>query len=227
MKQISFKILTLFIYLFLFTHCNLYQETMAEKKDYSIDKEDFEEGKCYAKCLISNQYIEKENDYIVYTGNELDEDVDTEVLELEIKPNRTEWVQERVDGNCVSSNPDDCLVWCLEEVQAEVIELILVNDTSQTNNYEIQRIPILVLNEKRSHTAWREVICDEDITISLITDIQNALRKAGFYSYNNTNTPILDSKTKASLKTFQRENQLPIGYLNLETLNYLGIIINY
>ncbi len=38
---------------------------------------------------------------------------------VEVKPASTKWVKKKADANCLSANPDDCLVWCLVEVPAE------------------------------------------------------------------------------------------------------------
>ena len=38
---------------------------------------------------------------------------------VEIKPVSTKWVKKKADANCLSANPDDCLVWCLVETPAE------------------------------------------------------------------------------------------------------------
>ena len=37
---------------------------------------------------------------------------------VETKPASTKWVKKRADANCLSANPDDCLVWCLVETPA-------------------------------------------------------------------------------------------------------------
>ena len=37
----------------------------------------------------------------------------------EVAPKGTKWVKKRGDQNCLSQNPDDCLVWCLVEVPAQ------------------------------------------------------------------------------------------------------------
>ena len=44
---------------------------------------------------------------------------ETTTERLETKPASTKWVKKRADANCLSANPDDCLVWCLVETPAE------------------------------------------------------------------------------------------------------------
>lgn len=38
---------------------------------------------------------------------------------IEISPASQKWVQKRDSKNCLGTNPDDCMVWCLVEVPAE------------------------------------------------------------------------------------------------------------
>jgi len=38
---------------------------------------------------------------------------------VELKPSTTKWVKRQADKNCLSADPNDCLVWCLVEVPAE------------------------------------------------------------------------------------------------------------
>lgn len=38
--------------------------------------------------------------------------------QIEVSPASTKWVKKKADKNCLSANPEDCLVWCLVEVPA-------------------------------------------------------------------------------------------------------------
>lgn len=38
---------------------------------------------------------------------------------IEISPKSQKWVQKRDSKNCLGTNPDDCMVWCLVEIPAE------------------------------------------------------------------------------------------------------------
>lgn len=43
----------------------------------------------------------------------------TETERIETRPATTKWVKKKADRNCLSADPNDCLVWCLIEVPAE------------------------------------------------------------------------------------------------------------
>jgi hypothetical protein len=68
---------------------------------------------------------------------------------------------------------------------------------------------------------WREVLCGEKVTGYTIRQIQIALNKAGY----NVGTPDneMGNKTKAALTKFQKDHNLPVGNLDMETLKALGI----
>ncbi len=44
---------------------------------------------------------------------------------VEVEPAREDWVQKKADRNCLSANPNDCLVWCLVEVPAKIDTLVI------------------------------------------------------------------------------------------------------
>ncbi len=70
-------------------------------------------------------------------------------------------------------------------------------------------------------TEWREVICNADITPSFYRSVQQALNDRGYDA-----GPVdgqVGARTKAALVKFQRDNNLPIGSMDIETLKALGI----
>lgn len=70
-------------------------------------------------------------------------------------------------------------------------------------------------------SEWREVLCGEKVTGYTIRQIQEALKKTGYYTgpVDNTMTP----RTKSALLKFQQDKGLPSGNLDFETLKALGI----
>lgn len=70
-------------------------------------------------------------------------------------------------------------------------------------------------------TEWREVMCGEEITGYTIRQIQDGLRKAGYY--NGTSDNVMGAKTKAALTKFQKDKGLPVGNVDFETLKALGV----
>jgi len=70
-------------------------------------------------------------------------------------------------------------------------------------------------------TEWKEVLCGEKVTGYTVRQIQDALRKAGYYKGTSDNT--MGAGTKAALTKFQQDKGLPVGNVDFETLKALGV----
>lgn len=183
-----------------------------------------EEGKCFAKCLMPDQTASSTEEYAVYTGNELEEKVDLEVKEIVLQEKTTKWIKKKADRNCISKDLKDCLVWCLIEVPEVKETLKVLSDTTQSNNYEWKKIEYEVVTQKGGFTEWKTVLCEKNITKIIVGDIQNSLRGKEYYEGKDTQR--LDALTKSALTKFQRDNNLPVGQLDYETLDLLGIVMD-
>ena len=72
-------------------------------------------------------------------------------------------------------------------------------------------------------SEWREVLCPAEITQYTITQIQTALEERGYDVGPAAIDNILGKDTRAALTQFQKDNELPVGNLDYETLKALGI----
>lgn len=228
----------------------------------------------------------------------------TESERIEVAPATTKWVRRKADRNCLSADPNDCMVWCLTEVPAksEVVSRRIPNcPAGYTTNGDkcckeqmlppeyvtttkkvlktpesVREIPIpakmgtrtrkvidepggireievpaeygtrtrkvmknsgsvkqieipaeyktvtkKVLVREGGFTEWREVICGNKITAATVRSVQDALRSRGYDPGPTDN--VMGKQTKAALVKFQKDNGLPIGSLDLETLRDLGL----
>ena len=73
------------------------------------------------------------------------------------------------------------------------------------------------------YSDWREVVCDTDVTTDLVRRVQAALKTRGYDIGPAGTDNIMGADTKAALVKFQKENSLPIGNLDFETLKALGV----
>jgi hypothetical protein len=68
-------------------------------------------------------YETVEESYVVeegYTRYEILEPAFETVMErIEVRAASAQWVKKQADANCLSADPDDCLVWCMIETPAE------------------------------------------------------------------------------------------------------------
>jgi len=70
-------------------------------------------------------------------------------------------------------------------------------------------------------TDWVEVLCETKMTTARIIAIQQALKAKGYDP--GPVDDILGPRTRAALIQFQKDNGLPVGNLNMETLGALGV----
>jgi len=70
-------------------------------------------------------------------------------------------------------------------------------------------------------TEWKEVVCDDKITSDLVRQVQSALKSRGYDPGVADNS--MGPKTKEALVKFQKDNGLPVGQLDFDTLKALGI----
>ncbi len=223
---------------------------------------------------------------------------------IEVSPATTKWVRRKADRNCLSADPNDCLVWCLVEVPArtetvtrripncpvgsmedgdqcctmedvpaqytmitkkvlktpETVREIpvpakmgtltrrVIKEPAQQRQIEVpaeygtrsrkvlkstgstriidipaeyKTINKRILVRGGGFTEWREVICGDKITAATVREVQEALRSRSYDPGPTDN--VMGKQTKAALVKFQKDNGLPIGNLDFETLRALGL----
>lgn len=211
--------------LFIFSSCNT---TYVPANDSSsgqtkISKKQFvdEHGVCWKECLMPSIYEDEITTYNVFTGNESDESVDLEEISIEIKPASTQWVKKKADRNCLSADPNDCLVWCLVESPAETETFTILKDTSQSTNFEVKEIVKKKLIKKGGYVEKQKTICDDKVSADLVMNLQLMLDKQKYETGPPTQT--ITTLLKSGLYKYQKDNNLPVGILNLQTLDKLGV----
>jgi len=188
-------------------------------------------GSCYAKCLIpfsdvSNDLHSEVRKYPVYIGD-TPEKVKTKIVKIEVRPPIEEsWVKKKADKNCKSDNENDCLVWCLEGTPGEYMTLEVLRNKRKLkeDDWEYKEVEVFVLDSSvpsGGSTQWKEVICNNKVTTSFILDLKSKLSAEGF-EQDSTNLTF-DLKLKSAITAYQRESGLPIGQLDIETLEALGL----
>lgn len=177
---------------------------------------------CYAKALIPDSFEIKRNTYFEYLGDIPYDTTKVETVVVEVKSAMNKWVKTLPDGNCHSPNLDDCFVWCFIDTPAEKLSLLVVKDTSLTKNFKFRTIEHKTLVRKGGVAANQEVLCEEELTKEVVLSIQQGLSKLGYYELEPTGD--FDDRTKQALKNYQQSEMLPIGTLNLITLDRLGVM---
>ncbi len=221
---------------------------------------------------------------------------ETVTEQVKVSDATTKWVKGKKDKNCLSADPNDCIVWCLVEVPAkyETVTKQSVKSAARVEEYQAQgelrkykkqvikeaatveeevipaeyktvtktvvktpaqtieeiipeelgtitktvlktpeqtieeEIPAeyrsiekTVLVSKGGYSEWKEVLCENKVTEATIRNIQAALSAKGYDPGPADN--VMGTKTKIALKKYQMDNNLPIGNLDKQTLESLGL----
>lgn len=168
-----------------------------------------EPGKCYAKCLAQFKYEMIKEKFNVYTGDIAQEIIELETKEVVIFPEQTEWMSN------ASSKPE------LVSFPAEIDTLIILKDTTQSEQYEVVEIEREVRIPGSGVYVWCEVVCADAVTKDFVSNVQEKLKSKGYYSGKLSNR--MGPSTKSALLNFQKDNNLPRGQLDIETLAALGV----
>ena len=187
-----------------------------------------EPGKCYAKCLMQDIYsYEYEYEYFYrYRGdNPFQEGV--EEVSFIFKDSKPIWVKKERGDCCFPKNSRAVAVYCIEgEIPEETDEYFEVVDTHRIKDFVLDsvefEVPKLI---QKAYFEWKEIVCEADIDESLYQEIQSTLVENGYDIGAHGVNGNMNDKTKAALVKYQKDNQLPIGALDIETLASLGIKI--
>jgi len=175
-----------------------------------------EPGKCYAQHLEKQFSIDT---LIVfeYTGENFDQN-GIEKREIKIAPGSTKW-ETKVDPNCKSPNPDNCMMKCLVEIPPKYEELYVVTDTSLVKNYSSR-----VFEKKRfgkTDSEWFEVLCESQLTRNFFKKLSDKLIEINYLNANNLSFSRIE--VKDALNQYQIDNNLPNGKFFTETLKHIGL----
>jgi hypothetical protein len=184
---------------------------------------DSKPGSCYAKCLINDYGIlDGQTSFPIFIGDDAT-GILLDTIEIKSKESTIKWMKKKTHRNCLEINPEDCLVFCMVEIPNKIDTIIVVVDTSVTDDYAWETFDTSKSIVKGNHTEWREVVCGQEIEDGFFNTLAAALDKHGFYVVNWEEKNVFMTELKAKLQEFQRANRLPIGVLDLETLEYLGL----
>ncbi len=86
---------------------------------------------------------------------------------------------------------------------------------------EYKSIPLQIIADTGKYTDWVEVLCEEKRTTYTISQLQQYLKDRGFDP--GPIDGVIGSKTLSALEGYQKQNNLPIGDINIETLKALGL----
>ncbi len=105
----------------------------------------------------------------------------------------------------------------------EEFRVVVVRDRSKANFYTMKKFTKRVILKKGDFEEWREVLCTENLTSNIITQIQEALIAEDFLPEGYIASEDFEPEFKNALIGFQKEYNLPEGHFDFETLAALEI----
>ncbi len=127
-----------------------------------------------------------------------------------------------------ASNPsDDCIRTIAIPAEYGNTTTRVVKSPATTRTIDVPQqtrtVTKRILTKPGGFTEWREVVCGSDITSALVRQVQEALMARGYNVGTAGADNVMGRDTKAALVKFQKDNGLPVGNLDFETLKKLGI----
>lgn len=236
-----------------------------------------EVGKCYARCFVPDVFdfkeemvVDKPMSYKTQTipatyktvfdtvivkpasvrSEEIPAVYETVVEDIMVSPATQKWVKGVADAGCLSANPADCQVLCLQQVPAvykkvsrkivktpayrqdipvpaeyKIVSKQVIDQPARQEQIEIpatyKKSIHKELVRKGGYSEWKEILCADKLTASKIIAIQKALKANGYDP--GALDDVFGEQTKAALVKYQKDKNLPQGNLNLETLKSLGV----
>lgn len=138
---------------------------------------------------------------------------------------QTKWEKKKSLSNCLSDDPDDCLVWCLMELPAQYEQIRVLKSVSaiDSSQWEWKRFYYPAFEKKQNLSC--DALCNKQLTKELIMAIARVLNREDYdieadHAKN-------DRKFRKRLKQYQKDYKLPTSKeVNLLTLVHMGILPN-
>lgn len=207
------KNITCLLFVLMFISC-----TPRNMKKMNLGGMPMEPGKCFAKCIsASSAIVDPGVTLAIYTGSD-PSSVNLITKSIQTKEGKQGWVKKKADRNCLSADPNDCLVWCLVNEPPEYQEITYLADTTQTKEFELQQFGVKY--DEDTGNIWMETLCHTEID-AVVAELQTALVKNGAHFLPLSGE--FDAKTKTALVAYQKEAKLCVGQLTIESLDALGV----
>lgn len=173
---------------------------------------------CTASLTLDPVYETVEKTHYIFTGSDTT-GLNVNVTKITVVEGRKELVKRRINKDCVSPDPEDCMVKVMEDIPPVTMNLYTLSGPDVTKEYDT-RTEIIKRIIKEGGQTKENVVCIKNRSANLIKKVQNALIGEGYPLIANG---IMDQATNLSLTDFQKTKGLAYGDLSLATLAALGV----
>ncbi len=185
-------------------------------------------GEWVRKLKDPNCFSENSEDCFIMCYEEVPAEYRTETKQVLVKeaqtvedviPAKYEMVAKRV-----IDQPARTIEVPIEPVYETVTKKVLVK-AEQTSERTIPAVYRDVterkLVKKGGYTVWTEILCADQTSTLIVRRVQEALGARGYQAGDIDG--VMGIKTQTAIKQYQIDNRLPIGHLNIKTLESLGL----
>ena len=175
---------------------------------------------CYAKSYVLTFDRETESKLPVWV--EEDEVFQVRMISKKMldKPMSTRWIKKKTDKNCLSEDPDDCLVWYQAEVPPTYrITKDYIDETQE--NFSTDEFFRNNFENLTGSLQWHPVLCEELVTDKVMEELVRELKYEKYLPEHTSNK--LSKEVWTALFKYQIAFELPVGNLNLATLNFMNL----
>lgn len=169
-------------------------------------------GICYEKTLLLASYGEIEKVRNKYSNKNITTTTETlGNLKFTLAGRQQGWVKQKA-RNCLSADPEDCLVWCKVDMPRRIVDIHVIDPEG---SFPISLLPAdITTMMEGNYLVYSAIDCKPD---SSTTVKSHEVLDTYFEG------ELVDKSFTERLHIYQYEQQLPIGSLNYETLFSLGL----
>ncbi|MCP3931068.1 MAG: hypothetical protein GY705_18450 [Bacteroidetes bacterium] len=180
---------------------------------------------CYAKCLEPEKFDTLYNRYFTLRSIDNTKPIKTIIKSFSIDPEYEKWIK-------AYKNDSNKILWEIDNENKEVKTIAVLNSKSRRKIAPTLIDTIYIETKRRLQplkTVWMKIICNNDINNELKDKLVNELKKTGYLNaefnieFRDENDFSQDKELRKALFLFQKENNLHIGSITFETLEYLNI----
>ena len=192
-----------------FFSCSYYTYKPIQQENVCVSKVKYE-----AITSVSSKKI------LVYHGDIVDDPGIKDTI-LAIGPKVKKWEKRLRKENCNSPNPEDCMVWCLCEVNEEVPAKILTPGSTISDNVTPHYIEV-VDTIRPASIEYIETLCPDQLSPTVIEQLTSKMVEYGYLS-KVSKKPKLTASLLRAVRAYQQDRFIGIGLISVETMDYLGI----
>ena len=135
---------------------------------------------------------------------------------LKFSPAATRWEKKKADRNFMSTDSNDCLVWCLVEVPAVYEAIQVITDTSRTKEW----IYFYLTTEEEAYVEI-DLNCSDEFPLTFLEDLEYFLNKEGHWVKQSRKYNKLNGRLRMALGEYQLRHQLSVAGVTNKTYQYL------